>query len=454
MDAISLLENLSNGSTTPEKLVTESLNRLEKENPALNAATEILTEEAKEQIRNLPEGPLKGLPISIKECYALKGKTITSGSKRMPPIVCREDAAVVKKLKDAGAVIIARGNTSEFLLGRETNNLLYGTTNSTINPGLTVGGSSGGDGSMAASGIVAFGIGTDIGGSCRYPAVFNGIVGFKPASGQIDKKGIFPAAGNDFSETMNSPGVLCRSVRDVRLVYNVIADKKLNHSETISDAQIFTSKDFQVKIKDESISNALKASVDFFSAKFPVRDLAISESGKLYLHFNALMFAGFTDKIYEWSVTKDGKKLSYFGEFFRRLRGKNTISDELFALLFPFNVLKPSAAKLEKVIEEVKELRAKYSSLLGNKGVLILPTLGILAPQHKKFIPQYNKPGIVEIITPVSFCNVLNLSCITIPAGKYRENKNINPPGIQLVCAPGNEELLLNVAEQLEAGLN
>jgi Asp-tRNA(Asn)/Glu-tRNA(Gln) amidotransferase A subunit family amidase len=453
MDATSLLQNLQSGNTTSQKLVSDAISKIEKENSVLNAATEIMKDDAAAQLQNLQQGSLKGLPVSIKECYAIAGKKITSGSKRMKPIACKEDAAVVKKLKDAGAVIVARGNTSEFLLGRETNNLILGTTNNVINPALTAGGSSGGDGVLVASGCVAFGIGTDIGGSCRYPALFNGIVGFKPASGQIDKTGIFPAAGNAFSESMNSPGILCRSVRDARMVYNVIGNKQLNQNSNINDVQIFTASGFQVKIKDESISNALKDSINFFKTNFSVKDISIPESGKLYPLFATLMCAGFTDKIYEWSKNEDGKKLSFMGELFRRMLGKPTISNELFSMLLPFNLLNPSPTKLKKIIKEVTTLREKYNSILGKNGVLILPTVGILAPQHKKFIPQYSKPGIIEIITPVSFCNVLNLSCITIPSKKHQQNKQANPPGIQLVVAQGNEELLLNVAEQLESQL-
>jgi Asp-tRNA(Asn)/Glu-tRNA(Gln) amidotransferase A subunit family amidase len=453
MDATSLLQNLKSGTITPEELLADSIAKIEMENPKLNAATEVLKDNAGKQLQNLPQGALRGLPVSIKECYAIAGKKITSGSKRMKPIACKEDAVVVKKLKDAGAVIVARGNTSEFLLGRETDNLIFGTTNNAINPALTAGGSSGGDGTLVASGCVAFGIGTDIGGSCRYPALFNGIVGFKPASGQIDKTGIFPSAENSFIESMNSPGILCRSVRDARMIYNVIGNKQLQQSSSSNDVQIFTASGFRVKIKDDSISNALNESIDFFKTKFTVKDISIPESGKLYVLFAILMCAGFTDKIYEWSKTEDGKKLSFLGEFFRRRVGKPSVSNELFSMLLPFNILNPSATKLKKTIEEVIALREKYNSVLGKNGVLILPTAGILAPPHKKFIPQYSKPGVIEIITPVSFCNVLNLSCITIPSKKHQQNKTVNPPAIQLIAAQGNEELLLNVAEQLESQL-
>jgi Asp-tRNA(Asn)/Glu-tRNA(Gln) amidotransferase A subunit family amidase len=452
MDATSTLEDLRAGKVTAAELVARSITAIEKEHPRLNAATEILKSEAEAQLRSLPQGALTGLPISIKECYAIAGKRITSGSKRMTPIPCNADAAVVRKLKEAGAVVVARGNTSEFLLGRETDNLVFGTTNNAINPALTAGGSSGGDAALVASGCVAFGIGTDIGGSCRYPALFNGITGFKPASGQIGKEGIFPSAPHAFIESMNSPGILARSVRDVGMVYEVIADKQAPVVSHTTGPRILTSTDFQVDIKDKSISEALRHAVASLGTMGTVEDVSIPESGKLYPLFATLMCA-FTDRIHEWSVTSEGKKLTFAGEWLRRIRGKRTISNELFAMLLPFHLLKPSKAKLERTIAEVTTLRKKYHALLGTDGILVLPTTGILAPAHRKFVPQYNKPGVIRIITPVSFCNVLNLGCITIPAHRFRSNASTNPPGIQLVAARGNEALLLDVAERLEAEL-
>lgn len=119
-------------------------------------------------------------------------------------------------------------------------------------------------------------------------------------------------------------------------------------------------------------------------------------------------------------------------------------------MLLPFNLLTPSAASLARKTDYVKGLRIKYYDALGSDGILILPTAGILAPKHKEFIPQYSKPGIIKILTPISFCNVLNLSAITIPAKKYQKSNDIHPPGILLIARDGNEENLLNAAEWLE----
>ena len=452
MNITDINQQFQSGATNIEQHLKATLEKLEDGNKSINAATDILHREATVQLQNLTDGSLKGIPFSIKECYALAGKTITSASKRMPPIECKEDAVVVRKLKQAGAIPVARGNTSEFLLGRETNNLLYGTTNNAINPKLTAGGSSGGDAALVAAGLVAFGIGTDIGGSCRYPAVFNGIVGFKPASGQIGKEGIFPSVDGHYAETMNSPGIMCTEVSDARLVYNVIGNKVLKADPDISQAKIYTSNTFKVKIEDDSIKRALAHSIAFLKSKSfaKISDLKIPESGELHYDYTNLMGDVFIDKIYEWSRTSDGKTLSVFSELLNRLKGKPTVSNEIFKLLPGWNLIKPSKSKTEKTIAKVNALRSKYDDMLSSDGVLVLPTIGILAPKHGKFIPRYNKPGIVKIITPIQFCNVLNLSCITLPARKFQKNASVNPPGIQLVVRAGNEEMLLNVAEALE----
>jgi Asp-tRNA(Asn)/Glu-tRNA(Gln) amidotransferase A subunit family amidase len=132
---------------------------------------------------------------------------------------------------------------------------------------------------------------------------------------------------------------------------------------------------------------------------------------------------------------------------------KPALSDEIFSIMLPFKLLKPSAAKLEKIIHNAETPRERYNNNLGDNGILILPTVRVLAPPHKKISSQINKPGVIEIITPIGFCNVLNLSCITIPLWKFQKDKASTPPSVQLIAATGNEELLLNTAELLEANL-
>src|ERR1041385_2755518 len=113
-DANDLLQQLSEGKTTSENLVNEHIERLRESQPVLNAATAIFSEEAKAESKNPKPVALSGLPVTVKECFSYAGQEITLGSIRMIPIRTGNNAAIVQKLKDAGAIVIARTNTADF----------------------------------------------------------------------------------------------------------------------------------------------------------------------------------------------------------------------------------------------------------------------------------------------------------------------------------------------------
>jgi Asp-tRNA(Asn)/Glu-tRNA(Gln) amidotransferase A subunit family amidase len=115
-DATELLRRMLFGERSSVDIVREHLDRIDREQPRLNAATEILRDEALTQAENPVPGPLSGLPITLKETYGLAGHEITGGSARMPPIAVAEDAPVVQKLKAAGAIFMSRSNLPEFFM--------------------------------------------------------------------------------------------------------------------------------------------------------------------------------------------------------------------------------------------------------------------------------------------------------------------------------------------------
>ncbi|MGB5621188.1 MAG: amidase family protein, partial [Gammaproteobacteria bacterium] len=109
-DATSMLESMVTGRCSALELVGEHLQRLKRLDPLLNAATSMFEEQALAAAAAPRPGPLSGLPISVKETFALSGHTITAGSLRMPPVAAQRDAAAVARLKAAGAIVIARAN--------------------------------------------------------------------------------------------------------------------------------------------------------------------------------------------------------------------------------------------------------------------------------------------------------------------------------------------------------
>src|SRR6266849_8353336 len=207
LSAASMAERIRRKQLSPAELVESHLRRIQELNPKLNAFVQVDTEGARRQARvaeaavgNAEElRPLHGVPISIKSSIEVAGLRRESGSKMRAGFVAAQDAPLVSRLRQAGAIILGVTNTPEMLMAWETDNLLYGRTNSPWDLERTPGGSSGGEAAAIASGMSAGGVGSDGGGSIRVPAHFSGICGLKPTPGRIPATGHFPVSAGPFA---------------------------------------------------------------------------------------------------------------------------------------------------------------------------------------------------------------------------------------------------------------
>src|SRR5271167_1799548 len=160
-------------------------------NPKLNAIVTLAADQARDAARRAenavmkgePLGPLHGLPVAIKDVTPTAGIRTTFASPLYEDHVPAEDAEVVRRLKAAGAIVLAKTNTPEFACGANTTNALFGPTRNPWNPALSPAGSSGGSAVAVATGMVPIAHGTDFGCSIRIPAAFCGIVGIRPTPG-------------------------------------------------------------------------------------------------------------------------------------------------------------------------------------------------------------------------------------------------------------------------------
>ena len=225
-DAVELAESIKTGKLSAVEVVQAHLDRIESINPKINAIVQ-MAPEALERARAAEEavsrgefwGPLHGVPFTVKDCVDTEGVTTTRGSRLFADLVPEADATVVKRLKAAGGIFIAKTNMPEFALWWETDNLVYGRTENPWMPGRTPGGSSGGEAGAIASGLSPLGIGSDVGGSIREPANYCGIVGLKATHGRIPLTGHWPEALLRFMHV----GPMARSVRDVALGLSIMA---------------------------------------------------------------------------------------------------------------------------------------------------------------------------------------------------------------------------------------
>ncbi|UDF04925.1 AtzE family amidohydrolase [Asticcacaulis sp. AND118] len=164
-------------------------------------------------------GPLAGVPFAVKDLFDVAGQVTTAGAKlRQSAAAAPQDAEVVRRLKNAGAVLIGTLNMDEFAYGFATVNAHFGTTKNPYDPARLAGGSSGGSAAAVAAGLVPLTLGSDTNGSVRVPASLCGVWGMRPADGTVPLDGVFP-----FVEMLDTVGPFARSSRDLRRLYEVIS---------------------------------------------------------------------------------------------------------------------------------------------------------------------------------------------------------------------------------------
>jgi len=229
LTAIDIARRIREKRISPVQVADAHLAKIERLNPKLNAFVHVDAERVRREahiaesaaMHGATLGPLHGVPVSIKSSVDVAGLRCEAGSRLRAGHVPEIDAPLVARLKQAGAIILGVTNTPEMLMAWETDNLLYGRTNSPWDLDRTPGGSSGGEAAAIASGMSAGGVGSDGGGSIRVPAHFSGICGLKPTPGRIPSTGHYPESGGPFA-CLGVVGPMARTVTDLRVLFEVM----------------------------------------------------------------------------------------------------------------------------------------------------------------------------------------------------------------------------------------
>ena len=224
------------GEISPVELIEATLEAINECEPQLNAFITVFREESLERARRAETeirsgkdlGPLHGIPIALKDIIYVEGTRSTGGSNFFSDESPQFDAALVSKLRDAGAIIIGKTNLHEFAFGVTTENPHFGATANPWDTSRVPGGSSGGSAAAVVAGCCAGALGSDTGGSIRIPAAVCGHVGLKPTFGRISVHGVLALA-----QSLDTVGPMCRYVHDVALMMNTLAgyDPRDVHSE-------------------------------------------------------------------------------------------------------------------------------------------------------------------------------------------------------------------------------
>lgn len=235
LGASALAAKIRDGEWTSLQITEAFCHRATIAHQLTNCLTEVFFDEALESARRLDEhlkstgkplGPLHGVPISVKDHYNVKGQYTTAGYISYSRFPVREkDAHIVEIIRNAGAVLYAKTNNPQCMMVLETVSNIYGRTLNPLNTRVGAGGSSGGEGALLASHASPLGVGSDVGGSIRIPAAFNGLYGFKPSGKRV------PTAGWECTMTGSESiiavaGPLGHCVEDLELFFQVVSNAK------------------------------------------------------------------------------------------------------------------------------------------------------------------------------------------------------------------------------------
>ena len=395
--------------------------------------------------------PFHGVPCSIKESFAVVGMPNTAGLVARRGVVSDRDAITVARLRKAGAIPLGVTNTSELCMWMESDNRVYGRTNNPYDPSRIVGGSSGGEGAIVAVGGAPFGLGSDIGGSIRMPAFFNGVFGHKPSAGRVPGSGQFPLAHGAALRYLTT-GPLCRRAVDLWPLLQILEgsdgeDPACEPFPKIPDGPDGVSLDgLEVATIEHNglvgVHGALleaqrRAAAHLARRGARVRKVHLPELRTSLEVWSAMMSdAGgpsYAELLGNGTKVRPGKTLLDF------LRGKSDFTPMSVGLVLAELLPHLLGDRSRAALEAGKHLRASLDHAIG-AGVLLFPSYPRPAPRHR-----------MPMLIPIQWAytavfNVMELPATQVPLGL----SSGLPLGVQVVSRHGQDHRCIAVALELE----
>ncbi|QNI34682.1 amidase [Alloacidobacterium dinghuense] len=446
LPAVEQLALLRERKISPLELVEEHIARIERWNPTLNALVHFDPEEARRQARHAVEGPLSGLPVTVKASIATKGYRCEIGSVLHRGQIPQEDAESVARLRRAGAVILGTTNCPEFLMAYETDNLLYGKTNNPWATERTAGGSSGGEAAAIAAGLSAGGLGSDSGGSVREPAHFSGICSLKPTSARIPAVGHLPPCVGPFS-ILGAIGPMARTVADVDLLFRVAAGRYPSDPSAAP-----------VHLREVSVEEAKHVPIGWFEddglipvtkeTRQAVRDAA-----------DALERQGFKVKEFRPTFLEEARRLWHVffvqcGAMFYESSTaghRNDLSPTFQNFLEIAESEPPLTAKsLLHAWAECDMVRSQLLAEMQEFPLLLMPVSAIPAFRHgeRQWTVEGRTLHYFDAMRFTQWFNLLAAPAAVVPVGQSEDGL---PIGVQIAGRPYDDELVLKVAAAVES---
>lgn len=467
LSATKLADLIASKAVSAEEVAEAYLKRIEEVNPKLNAIVQLDAERVRAEARKADKdlakgvvrGPLHGVPFTIKDQLLTRGIITTNGCPELRSYVPEQDATVVKRLKDAGGILLGKTNVPEMCYLGITDNLVYGRTNNPYDVTRTPGGSSGGEAAIIAAGGSPLGIGTDIGNSIRQPSHYCGIAGIKPTGNRVPETGMLGAFTPSVAD-WNAIGPVARCVEDLELGLRVISGPDGKDYNTVpaplrlvSRVQLdrlrvayYTDDDGPTEPTAET-----KKTVERAAQELNAMGVAVAEDRPPGLSEVASLWRDLL--IPEWGATA-----RYWMQEYARIGGTNVVGPRFFVSEVGLKWLDYWAENGEWTSErrfqlemKLHEFRAKTLAFMQNYDVLLSPVLNGPAEPHSVEQELLDMP-LNELWTESDgdFCQAHNLTgwpAAVVRAGTSSEGL---PIGVQIAAKPWREDIVLAVAKVID----
>lgn len=457
LDATAQAAAVSSGEVTPTELVDLSIERIEKLNPQINAVIHERFNRARAEAASpaLPTGPMRGVPIVVKDLDGhLAGEPYHGGMKFLKDHnwVPSVTSSLFRRLIEAGCVIVGKTNTPELGLHPSAEPILCGPTRNPYDPTRSAGGSSGGSAAAVATGMVAAGHAGDGGGSIRIPASENGLVGLKPSRGRVS----LAPEGESWSGLV-ARMMVTRTVRDTARFLDILSGPEPGDPYTAPPPErpYFE----QVATIPASLRIGVRTDAPGGVATDPqvaaVVDSAAALLAELGHTVDSESPAALDDELLAFNLTALSTFVARDLDYYGAQVGKAITADDVEPGTW-------AAAEIGRAVtgpqflESIQNAHAytrRMVSWWSDWDLLVTPTIPELPPTLGQFVAQEGNPlsGLLRGGPIVPFTipfNITGQPAISLPLGQSAEGL---PIGVQIVAAPYREDLLIQVASQLES---
>ncbi len=460
-----LHEELKSGAILVEDLVSSYIKVIDEKDKEVHALLGMYSDglissqinKAKEMFKSGTDTILTGIPVVLKDNILVKGEHATGASKILENYVATYDATVVKKLKDAGAILIGRANMDEFAMGGSTENSAYGVTKNPHDTTKVSGGSSGGSAAVVAYGGVPVSLGSDTGGSIRQPASFCGVVGLKTTYGNVSRYGVM-AMGSSLDQI----GPFGNSVGDVEEIYKIISGYDTLDSTSLNEEER--------KVKNGDFKKVIGVPMDFISRDgidkevlnnfsesleklkgigYTIKDISIPNLEKALSVYYVLMPAEVSSNLARYDGIRFGlsnpgdtsirsyfeSRTAGFGSEVRRriLLGTYVLSSGYYDAYY-------NKANL------VRDMLIKeFTKVFNEVDVIATPTSPVPAFTIGEKSQDPLSMYLADIFTVPA--NIVGVPAISVPSGK---TENGLPLGIQFIASLNREDILFTTGRDFE----